>query len=111
MNFKGLRKFAGNEFTQVTRYLAGTLATFASDLATGLQQLTFADNFACFQHNIAVDHSAQFTFANQFQTPAVDILFMNNTQPFQVVSIDADNITIENYGGIAAATTVVVFRR
>ena len=111
MKFKALRKFAGSEFVQVTRYLYTTLSPWCSDLLTGLQQLSFRDNFTCDTTDVSLATLATLEIPNQLGTAAIDVLFINNSMPFVLLSVTAAKIKIQNYGGSAGVCTVLVIKR
>jgi hypothetical protein len=79
MKFKALRPFIGQDFVVVTRFLATTLKAWSADLLTGLQNLTFRDNFQCFVEDFSLIGGGDTQIPNRFQSPAIDVVFMNHS--------------------------------
>ena len=72
MKFQRLRKFVGQDLSQITKYVGVDLHKFTSDLFAGLTKLTFSDNFESFDADLTLSSGSSVAIPNQLKTPAID---------------------------------------
>lgn len=117
-NFKEFREVLNLQtLDRVITYLSTDLARTLRDLASGLQKLTFADNFDCFVVSVTIAAGTELAIRNQFRggtIPASRLIVRADTGGRDIVDgptpWDEHFVYLKNIGGATGTATVVFFR-
>lgn len=111
MKFARLRPLVGRDHTALYNFVTRELTRFANDVFTGLSRLSLVDNFQSIRYDVELDSGATQVVPNRLATSAIDIMFINNSQPFGLTVVNSENITVKNLGSATGVATVLILKR
>jgi hypothetical protein len=117
-NFKEFREVLNLQtLDRVITYLTTDLARTLRDLSSGLQKLSFADNFEAFQVTVTIPPSVEQPIRNQFRggnIPVSRLVLRADTGGRDIVdgttAWNENFVYLKNIGATTGTVTVVFFK-
>lgn len=112
--FSGFRLFkSALDLEGIASYLAKGLNQSLRELQTGLQNLSFAENFDSFEVTVVIPATSELAIRNQLRAkPSKRIIVRSDSTTIVDgnTSWSEDYVYLQNTGGSSAIVTVIFFR-
>ena len=114
MRFRGFRRFIGKGHDPITKFLHGELYTSLKDLFSGLNNLTFDDNFQSFTASVKLKSGEEGRVGNQLKV-APSKMIVVRLKGHGVISEGSTGwnnaeVSVKNHGPDTVTATILFLR-